>query len=239
MIINYHCSKKLYITTFAFVQENTDFMKKCVLLMSGGIDSAVTVHLLKDNNYEIYPLFIDYKQQALERELKSIRYFCDFFNLNRLKILETDSCKDLFPDIIRNGNLSDLEISKSLLVNYMPFRNLIFSILGIYYCYEIEAEALSFGFTKKDSYSALPDTSPEFVILLNKLLNTILKGKKNIQVINPAFDYYKYDLIKIATKANIPLQHTYSCYFDKKCDLCKSCLDAVAAYNKASQINNF
>jgi 7-cyano-7-deazaguanine synthase len=214
-------------------------MKKCVLLYSGGIDSTNTVVVLKDKRFEIFPLFIDYCHKARTEELKSARYFTSYFKLNKLKIMDFNHYNNLKHPLIRSGKISlikDLKRSETTSINYLPYRNLVFAILGVIYGKYINARYLSFGFIKDTITRQFPDTSYDFVSKLNDIIKLIDSHYNRIQIISETLNYSKSDLIEYGIKKRIPLKKTYSCYYSApRCGECESCLQVINAFKKLSR----
>jgi 7-cyano-7-deazaguanine synthase len=214
-------------------------MKKCVLLLSGGVDSVLSIKMLLDKGFNVYPLFIDYNHKAMKNEIASAKYYASYFNTNKLKIIKTSFFDSIINPLINSCDtiLSDLKFN-NFSSNYIPYRNLIFAVLGSLYCTDLGINNLSFGFIKKNNYEKFPDTSPKFVDAVNKLFEIIFVKKNMVEIINPAFMYTKSEIISYAFNNKIELFKTYSCYYDTKCGKCESCLEVIEAIKLLGLIDN-
>ena len=47
-------------------------MKKAIILLSGGIDSATTLYIAKNKGYDCYPLIFDYGQRH-DKEIQAAK----------------------------------------------------------------------------------------------------------------------------------------------------------------------
>lgn len=214
-------------------------MKKCVLLLSGGLDSTITIKLLQKGGYDIYPLFIDYNQIAISEEITAAKYYVSYFKINKLEVFKTAFFNSFISPILKSNQsiLTELKLNKAS-NNYLPYRNLIFAILASSFCIKNNSNIICFGFPNKDNWETFPDTSPEFIDSTNKLFKIIFNETQKISIISPGFKYYKKDLVRYAYDNKIALNKTYSCYESKRCSQCESCLDAIDAIEKTGLTNN-
>ena len=60
-------------------------MKKAIILLSGGLDSATTCAIAKSQGYELYGLSFFYGQRH-QVELESAQKIANFFNLKNIKL---------------------------------------------------------------------------------------------------------------------------------------------------------
>lgn len=210
-------------------------MKSCVLLFSGGIDSSNTLFMLLEENFTVFPLYIDYGQKSLRNELKTIKYFIKKFKLAPLKIVKTNTYKDIYNHPLLNLN-EQLEVTNSnetTSKNFLHFRNLTFACIAAIYSREVKAQNIAFGFINKDSYKSFPDTSPDFVKKLNDLLE-IIEPNSPLKIIAPGATFSKAEIIEYGIKNKIPLVKTYSCYEGERCFKCESCLEVINAFHSLS-----
>ncbi|MCX6220145.1 MAG: 7-cyano-7-deazaguanine synthase [Bacteroidia bacterium] len=210
-------------------------MKTCVLLFSGGVDSTTTLDMLVKDNFNVYPLYIDYGQKALRSEIEAVKYFIKKYNINQLKIVKTSTYKDIQGHPLLNLN-KELDIASTDLTtskNFLHFRNLTFACIAAIYSREVNAENIAFGFINKSTFNSFPDTSPDFVKKLNDLLN-IIEPDFPIKIIVPCISLTKKEIVKHGIHNNISLNKTYSCYESKRCYKCESCLDVLMAFDDLS-----
>jgi 7-cyano-7-deazaguanine synthase len=56
------------------------------ILLSGGIDSAVCMQLLRSDGYRLVPVFVDFGQAAAVQEWRSVKKICEHFNCRVTKV---------------------------------------------------------------------------------------------------------------------------------------------------------
>jgi 7-cyano-7-deazaguanine synthase len=118
---------------------------------------------------------------------------------------------------------------------YVPARNLIFYSLAYYYAEVYGANLILGGHVKTDR-EGFPDATPTFFQEVERLVNSIKLGEEpHIQLIMPFIEKTKLDVVNIAADLGVPLELTWSCYYDRDehCGKCESCLERAEAFKKA------
>lgn len=215
-------------------------MKSCVLLFSGGVDSCNTLDMLIKENFTVYPLYIDYGQKAFRNEVKAVNYFIKKYQIQPLKIIKTNTYKNIqkHPLLDINMQLDIASINETTSKNFLHFRNLTFACIAAIYSREVKAASIAFGFISKSNYKSFPDTSPDFLNKINDLLN-IIEPDSTITIIAPGILLTKSEIVEYGIKNKIALHKTYSCYESKRCYKCESCIEVIEAFEDLSvKINN-
>lgn len=214
-------------------------MKKAVILLSGGLDSATTLFWAKDKGYRCYALSFDYGQRH-KREIKRAgslvkRAKCNW-RLIRFKLPWAGSAL-LDKKIPIPKHRLVKEISKKIPSTYVAARNSIFLSLALSYAETIKAKAIFIGANAVD-FSGYPDCRPNYYKVFNKLTKLATKAGregKNIKVIAPFIKKTKAEIIKIGNKLKVPFELTWSCYEGKTkpCGYCDSCLLRAKGFKEA------
>jgi 7-cyano-7-deazaguanine synthase len=197
---------------------------KSIILLSGGMDSLAILAMAFDQGHEVMPVFFNYGQKTLKKELQCFHSICKHYDLKNKKILNLTE--------IAGSALTDLDIStdsKDQTANeiprtYVPFRNSIF----LSFCVSM-AEQL--GFTKiligavQEDYTGYPDCRKEYFDSYNQMIKLGTSGKDSIEVQTPIIHYTKKDIVKTCLELNAPLELTWSCYANDQtpCGVCDSC----------------
>jgi len=192
---------------------------KVVVLASGGVDSSVTMFLLKKGNHEVLPLFVDYGQLAGEKEWTSCRAICDFLGLVPTRVDISG-----FGRSIPSGITDDkLDIEKQA---FLPTRNLLFLTVGSAYAYTHFAPAVAIGILANPIF---PDQTVDFIQTAEKTIRTALGS--DIQVLAPLISLDKRDTLNLAIKYKLPLDLMSNCHSrnEKRCGVCISCRERIAA----------
>ena len=212
-------------------------MTKSIILLSGGLDSVISLALFKEKYNITTAITFNYGQKALKREIETSKKIADFYNLEHIIIdlpwLNEISTSTLNQNKdIPTGNELDkiTKDSKSLIV---PNRNALFiNIAGSI------AEAKNFkyiiiGANEEESHN-FKDNSKEFI----KAINLSLKNstENEVEILAPLIDFNKKQIVEEGIRSNAPFKLIHSCYKaeSKHCGLCESCL----RLKRALQLNN-
>ena len=197
--------------------------QKCVTLVSGGIDSVVTLALCSQR-YDVHALSFDYGQKH-SVELECAKYQAHKFNCKEHKIISVP-----ISDITRSA-LTDLQIAPQQVVapheipnTYVPARNLILLSLAVAYAYTIGADLIAYGANVVD-YSNYPDCRLEFITAFNQVAQLATGPQYKPQVFAPLLFLSKAQIIKLGHSLGVDFKHTWSCYnpMPEPCGKCPSC----------------
>lgn len=212
-------------------------MKKGVILLSGGIDSAVTLYFAKNKGYRLNALIFDYGQ----RHKKEIECAKKIASLNRIdyQLIKCDlswaksSLTNRRLQIPSRRNLKSNDIP----LTYVAGRNIIFLSYAASLAESIKAKAIFIGAHIQD-YSGYPDCRPDFLNSFQRALNLGLKDK-GLRIVAPLLNKKKRDIIEIGIKLGVPFSHTWSCYREGKfpCLRCDSCRFRTSAFTKLGLVD--
>ncbi len=209
--------------------------RKCVVLLSGGIDSTVLLYSLVAD-YECWPLTFDYGQRH-DKECVAARNVCEARNrslLLRFKYLNLTCLRALLPSALTGeGTIPeghyDEESMKSTVV---PGRNLIFLAIAAGYAEGLGAECVAYAAHSEDHY-LYPDCRPLFASEARTAIMASTDGA--VMLHTPFLSMSKADIIKLGTKLTVPLKMTWSCYKGggHHCGRCGTCMERREAFEKA------
>ena len=210
-------------------------MKKAVVLLSGGLDSAVTFYLAK-KEYECEILIFDYGQKAQ----KEIDFAAKIAEENKASYYVLNMAMPWGGSSLLDSNLTipagDIK-TEEIPNTYVPARNMIFLSYGISFAEVISAEAVFIGAHQLD-FSNYPDCRSGF---FNKFQETVDLGTKcgvegkGVKIVTPVIDKTKKDIVTLGRDLNVPFEYTWSCYKDNDdpCGECESCLFRSKAFSEA------
>jgi 7-cyano-7-deazaguanine synthase len=221
--------------------------KKSIILISGGLDSLVSLGISKEEYSITLGLTFNYGQKAAEKEIEASKRICDYYkiehkviNLDWLKeITQTSLVSDHEVPVVCEADLKSDEFTENSAKSvWVPNRNGLFlNIAGSF--------ADSYGFThilfgaNKEEGTTFPDNTQEFIDRANLAFefSTLCKPK----VYAPLINFDKNDIVKSATENCVPLELTRSCYLsgNKNCGKCESCIRlkrALVANNREDVI---
>jgi|SRR3989304_5833255 len=217
-------------------------MNKAVVLLSGGLDSAVTSWIVKSEGFEIWPISFAYGQRHMQKELTCANLLASRLTSNSHLVLDTPlkylvgSLSSLFLDSSLTPRTE--ETSDTIPDTWVPQRNMLFLTLAFAYAERVEAEAVFGGFNAVD-YSGYPDCRVEFLTSAETTLNLARKRfveeKHRIHLRAPLLAYSKETIVKRGMDLGVPFELTYSCYYgkEKACGRCDSCRIRLEAFRKA------
>ena len=208
-------------------------MKKAVILLSGGLDSATCLAIAKQEGYELHALSFNYGQRhKFEIEAaKSVAKSIGAKNHINLTIdLRAFGGSALTDDIEVPKKRDANQILNEIPITYVPARNTIFLSFGLAFAETIKSNDIFIGVNALD-YSGYPDCRPEYIESFEKMaqLATKLGTEKNNQITihTPLIQLTKAEIIKTGLALGVNYGITHSCYdpVDKgnPCGACDAC----------------
>jgi 7-cyano-7-deazaguanine synthase len=204
--------------------------KKCVVVLSGGPDSATVAYWAKAQGHQIYPITFNYGQIAV-KETEAAQTIAVRLGTTT-KIINLSALKEIFSSVTTLCNTDiplTAEFSSPIIV---PFRNAIFLSVAVAYASAVGAKEIFYGAHGSDEAN-YPDCRREFYEAFEKAAQ--LGTEQDITIKAPFNGYKKSELLRKATKLGVPLDLTWSCYRDaeKHCGKCESCVNRKKAFQEA------
>ena len=207
--------------------------EKVIVLLSGGLDSAVCLWLMKENNFEIYTITFNYFKR-FKKEIQSCLKIATFAQVKEHKIIDLSFLSE-FEDEEYSHSSHLLKINKFIPANYISSRNLIYYSIAAWWAEKIGASRIIGGHIKDDIVH-FPDTTSEFFSLLTKSINMGNYGSSShkYQIIIPLHNYTKLDVLEEAIRLDLPINLTWSCQRreDIACGICHSCKSRLESFRQ-------
>jgi len=224
-------------------------MGKAVVLLSGGIDSAVTAYKARTEPVELCAMTLRYGQ-SLKKEVDCATKLAGKLGITRHLILDLPLNEIGGSSLFKKEDIPTSR-SSSMAQNYekvygplrqegipstwVPQRNSIFLTLAFGWAEVVGADKVYIGAHAVD-YSGYPDCRPEFFEAMADALN--LASKRfvetgyRIQIVTPIVGYGKKNIVELGLKLGVPFQDTWSCYKgdDLACGICDSCRIRLKAF---------
>ncbi len=222
-------------------------MKKAIILLSGGLDSATLVAIAKSEGYMLYCLSFSYGQRH-SIELEAADRVASSNDVTEHKIANLDlrlfGGSALTDDIDVPKDRTADEMVADIPVTYVPARNTIFLSFALAYAEVIGAKDIFIGVNALD-YSGYPDCRPEYIEAFEKLANLATKaGVEDIDRIKiqaPLLQMSKAEIISTGTSLDVDYSITISCYDpDDKglaCGHCDSCQLRIKGFKEAGIVD--
>lgn len=203
-------------------------LKKAVVLLSGGLDSATVLAIARERGFTCHALSIDYGQRH-QAELNAARRLAD-----ALGVVEHQTIA-LALNAFGGSALTDNNIqvpeqrTEGIPVTYVPARNTVFLALALGWAEVLGARDIFIGVNALD-YSGYPDCRPEFIAAFENLANLATKAGvegSGFHIHAPLIRLTKAEIIQKGIGLGVDYSLSVSCYQADEtgaaCGVCDSC----------------
>jgi 7-cyano-7-deazaguanine synthase len=207
--------------------------RPAVVLLSGGIDSAIALAIAKSRGFICYALSVNYGQRH-RQELSAAKKIATSLEAEGHRILKINL------SVFGGSALTDTipvpkfrsakRMSQSIPATYVPARNTVLLSLALAWAETLGARDIFIGVNALD-YSGYPDCRAEFIRSFQKTANLGTKAGvkgKPFRIHAPLQRLTKAEIILKGAELGVPFQWTHSCYDPdpkgRACGACDSCL---------------
>ncbi|MCX7799092.1 MAG: 7-cyano-7-deazaguanine synthase QueC [Fimbriimonadales bacterium] len=216
-------------------------MKGCVVLLSGGLDSATTLAVARRDGFAPHALTVAYGQRHAV-EVRAAERVAASLGVVEHKVLHLDLTAfggSALTDAIEVPKDRDDEaMAAEIPVTYVPARNTVFLSLALAYAEARGLRDLFVGVNAVD-YSGYPDCRPEFLEAFERLANVATKAGvlgESFRVHAPLVHLPKKEIIRLGLSLGVDYSLTHSCYDPdergRPCRRCDSCLIRLRAFEE-------
>lgn len=208
-------------------------MKRAVVLVSGGLDSATVLAMAVREGWQCHALSVDYGQRH-RAELDAAAAVARALGAAGHRVVRVDLGS------FGGSALTDRAIavptapSAGIPVTYVPARNTILLSLALAWAEVLEADAIFTGANAVD-YSGYPDCRPEYLAAFEAMAN--LATRRGVEghpiavrspiVRSPIVRFSKADIVRRGHELGVDFSLTVSCYDadaeGRACGRCDSC----------------
>jgi 7-cyano-7-deazaguanine synthase len=202
-------------------------MKKAVVLLSGGMDSAVVLAIAREQGFEAHALSVRYGQRHTSELDAAVRV---------ATLQGAAEHKTVHVDLRAFGGSAltdDIDVPEAggagIPVTYVPARNTIMLSLALGWAEVLGASDLFCGVNAVD-YSGYPDCRPEFIDAFERLANVATKAGvegAGLRVCAPLLHMGKADIVREGLRLGVDFSATVSCYRadaeGRACGHCDAC----------------
>ena len=221
-----------------------------VVLLSGGLDSAVAAAMARAEGRELVALSFDYGQRH-RAELRAGARVAAHLRVERRVELPLDL------RLIGGSALTaDIDVPKDeapdptrIPVTYVPARNLVFLSLAAGLAEVSGAREVWIGVNAID-YSGYPDCRPDFIRSFEETANLATRegvtaaagGGRGLTVRTPLSAMTKADIVRTGTDLGVDLSLTHSCYdppddSGTHCGHCEACALRRKGFSEAGVVD--
>jgi 7-cyano-7-deazaguanine synthase len=208
-------------------------VKKAVVLLSGGLDSATCLAIARKKGFAPVCLCVDYGQRH-RIELQRAESVARSMGVRDLRLVKVDlraiGGSALTGDIPVPKRRTKKAMGRGIPITYVPARNTLFLSLAMGLCEVERASDIFIGVNSVD-YSGYPDCRPEFIRAFERLARLATRAGvegKRLRIHAPPSGLGKKDIILLGVKAGVDYGQTHSCYDPapdgRACGGCDSCL---------------
>jgi 7-cyano-7-deazaguanine synthase len=214
-------------------------MKKAICLLSGGLDSTVSLYVALSEGYTPVALSVEYGQRhfreiaaarALTKKLVIPHFFCALSMPWKGSAL-------LDQTIQLPKDREESTMPNSIPITYVPGRNSVLLSMAMSCAETQNADTIFIGANVLD-YSGYPDCRPEY---LQAVAEAMWRGTqagiegRAIEVKAPLIQLNKKDIVLLGQKLGVPFENTWSCYAgeDKPCGRCDACILRAKGFREA------
>ena len=214
-------------------------MKKAVVLLSGGLDSATCLALAKQQGFATYCLSFDYGQRH-RAELAAAQRVAAALDASEQRVIDFGLAQ------FGGSALTDTSLAVpvdgaqgGIPITYVPARNTIMLSLALAWAEVLGSRDIFVGVNAVD-YSGYPDCRPEYIAAFEKMANLATRAGvegQGVHIHAPLIDLSKADIIRQGVRLGVDYGLTVSCYQadaeGRACGVCDSCRLRAAGFAAA------
>ena len=204
-------------------------MKRAIVLLSGGLDSATCLAVARQQGFAAYCLSFDYGQRH-RAELVAAARVAAALGASEHRVARIDLAQ------FGGSALTDTAIAvpvagvqPGIPITYVPARNTVMLSFALAWAEVLGADDIFVGVNAVD-YSGYPDCRPEYIAAFEHMANlatkTGVEGHR-LSVHAPLINLSKADIVRTGTALGIDYSLTVSCYQadaeGRACGVCDSC----------------
>ncbi|MDQ7038605.1 MAG: 7-cyano-7-deazaguanine synthase QueC [Aquificota bacterium] len=210
-------------------------MKKVIVLLSGGMDSATLLWLAKKEFDRVWAVSFDYGQRH-RVELKYARELAKTAGVEDHIVVEIPTYRSIGGSALIDEKV---DVPKGEYpegeppVTTVPMRNLNFLAIASAFADSLGIENIGIGVHALDT--PYPDCRPEFITSAEAAINAgsvlVAKRKVRIHIWAPFLGMTKRDIALLGKDLGVPFELTYSCYMgtEPPCGECPTCIQRKEA----------
>ncbi|KGI77010.1 7-cyano-7-deazaguanine synthase QueC [Oleiagrimonas soli] len=207
--------------------EQTSSQPKAVVLVSGGMDSAVVVAMARAKGFEVYALSVAYGQRH-DSELQAAARVCAMLGARAHKVVDVD-----LRSIGGSALTDDIDVpeegGEGIPVTYVPARNTIMLSVALGWAEVLGASDIFCGVNAVD-YSGYPDCRPAFIESFQQLAQVATRAGVEgspMRIHAPLMAMGKADIVRAGLELGVDFAQTVSCYQadaeGRACGHCDAC----------------
>jgi 7-cyano-7-deazaguanine synthase len=221
--------------------------KPAVALLSGGLDSATTAAIAREQGFDLHALSMDYGQRH-RHELEAGRRVAASLGVKHHVLLQVNlaqfghSALTDATEVPKGRSLREME--GAIPVTYVPARNTVFLSLALAWAESLDAADIFIGVNAID-YSGYPDCRPEYIAAFERMANLATKagveGTLKFTIHTPLIRLTKAQIIRRGVELGVDFALTHSCYdpaaSGMSCGRCDACQLRLRGFAEAGLVD--
>lgn len=215
-------------------------MHKAIVLLSGGLDSAVTAAIAaqKEGADNVAFLHVNYAQRTEARELRAFNEIADHYGIKKRLVADISYLKQIGGSALTDDSIDvpDGGSGEGVPVTYVPFRNAHLLSIAVSWAEVLGARDVYIGAVEEDS-SGYPDCRETFFRAFGEAVSLGTRPGAGLRIITPLIHMRKSEIVKEGVALSAPLHLTWSCYKDSDlaCGVCDSCILRLRGFSGARE----
>jgi 7-cyano-7-deazaguanine synthase len=203
-------------------------MKRAIVLLSGGLDSATVLAIAREAGFACYALSLDYGQRH-DAELAAAARVAQSLGAVEHRVIRL-GLGEFGGSALTDPSIAVPETpGEGIPVTYVPARNTVMLALALAWAEVLGARDIFIGVNAVD-YSGYPDCRPEFIEAFERMAKLATKAGvegEGMRIHAPLQVMSKADIVRRGAELGVDYAQTVSCYQadaeGRACGRCDSC----------------
>ena len=219
-------------------------MDKAIVLLSGGLNSAVAAATLADT-HQLHMLFASFGQQSQEREVAAFESLCTHFHSQHHWRVELSHFKQVGGNAtvdpkreIEDAQALDNDVANTFVAMLLP------TLLDVAasFAFRIGANHIVMGVSEALNEPGpgvgvmYPDNRREFIMNYQYMIESAMPERTQIKIETPLMDFSRTEIVKLGQRLKVPFESTWSCYEggEAPCGKCFGCASRASGFLQAA-----
>ena len=216
--------------------------KSAIVLLSGGLDSATTLAIAKQEGFACYAMTFRYGQRH-SGEIEAARRVACAMQATEHRIVDVDLAAfggSALTDVKLAVPKDRDSLSQDIPITYVPARNTIFLSYALAWAEVLGVWDIFLGVNALD-YSGYPDCRPAYIAAFESMANLAIakavQGQGHLRIQTPIIEMSKAEIIRKGVELGVDYALTHSCYdpapSGQPCGHCDACRLRLKGFQEA------
>lgn len=209
-----------------------------VVLVSGGVDSAVTYAVAREEDDEP-PVAVHarYGQHTSEKERKCASSLAEHYGGEYVEVDLSDAFGAFEGGLTGDDDLSQHYDDEGVATSYVPMRNSVLLSVAAGVAERKRATKVWYG-PNADDREGYADCRDEYAEAMERALS-LGTDRVDFEVRRPVVSMEKDEIVARGDELGVPFEHTWSCYQNDEnpCGVCASCEERARGFDEAGVVD--